>query len=329
VTGKRAATLVLVVAAAGTLAACGSGGGAGPGGGTGLEAALARVADTSGTRSLITYDDTAALVKLAAGNIYETSGYARLIGNGASALIAFASMVQSQAGINVPGEQYAISAGEPPATVGLLAGGQNAAQVTQKLTGQGWKRQGQRLVMLPLSLSNALDGETAGWLSQVQPTGSDVVYGQPQANLSLVGAPSGQTLEQDPRINALANCVGDVVAADITSVYPLSTLKPAEVAVGVTRPASNAAVPHAVVCVSWATSAAAGQYAVALHQAISSGVSGRLDERWSAVLHDASVATIGGSQNVVEWQAQTPQGVLTVFNMLYSLDLPALAGSQV
>jgi hypothetical protein len=307
------------------LAACGSGGGAGPGGSTGLEAALARVADTSSMRSFITYDDTAALVKTA-GSAYAVSGYTRLIGNGASALIPFSPTVQSQAGINVLGEQYAISAGQPPATVGLLAGGQNAAEVAKKLTGQGWKRQGQRLVMLPLSLSNPLDGETVGWLSQVQPTGSDVVYGQPQADLSLAGAPSGQTLGQDARISELANCLGDVVAADITSMYPLSTLKPSEVAVGITRPASNATVPHAVVCVSWPSSAADSQYAAALQKALSSGYSLRYDERWSAILRGASVTTVGGSQNVVQWQAQTPHDVLTVFDMLYSLDLPALTG---
>lgn len=53
------------------------------------------------------------------------------------------------------------------------------------LTGQGWKRKGQRLVLEPLNLSDSLDGETGGWLSQVQSAGSDAVCGQPQTDLSL------------------------------------------------------------------------------------------------------------------------------------------------
>jgi hypothetical protein len=318
---------VLAVAAAGALAACGSGGGAASGGGTGLEAALSRLADTSNNRSLITYDDTAALVKLS-GNTLSATGYAPLIGNGVGSLIADASTVQSLAGINLLGEQYGISAGVPPATVGVVAGGQNAALVTRKLVGQGWKRQGQRLVMLPLNLNNELDGETTGLLSLVQPTGSDVVFGLPKGNLSQAGTPAGETLEQDPRISALASCLGNVVAADITNEDPFTTLKPSEVAAGVTTPASNAAVAHAVVCVAWPSSGTAARYTSALRQALATGSSQRTRERWSAMLRDASVTTIGGSQNVVQWQAQTPQGALTVLDMVDSADLPGLPSSR-
>jgi hypothetical protein len=323
---KRTVTGVIAVAAMGALAGCGSGGGVAPGGGAGLEAALSRVADTSGNRDFITYDDTAALVKLT-GKTLSASGYAELIGNGTGGLIAYASTVQSLAGINLLGEQYGISAGLPPATVGVVAGGQNAALVTRKLTAQGWKRQGQRLIMLPLNLNNTLDGDTGGMLSQVQPTGSDVVFGLPKANLSQAGTPAGETLAQDPRISALANCLGNVVAADITTDYPFSTLKPVAVAIGVTEPPSNAAVAHAVVCVAWSSSGTATRYTSALRQALSSGSSPRTHQRWSAILRDASVTTIGGSQNLVEWQAQTPQGVLTVLGMLETADLPGLPSS--
>jgi hypothetical protein len=123
---KRAVSGDLAVAAMGALAACGSGGGAASGEGSGLEAALSRLADTSNNRSLITYDDTAVLVKLT-GNIISGSGYAPLIGNGVGELMADASTVQSLARINLLGERYGISAGQPPASVGVVAGGQNAA----------------------------------------------------------------------------------------------------------------------------------------------------------------------------------------------------------
>jgi hypothetical protein len=89
-------------------------------------------------------------------------------------------------------------------------------------------------------------------------------------------------------------------------MYPGSALNSAELAVGVTRPASNAAVPHAVVCVAWPSSAAASHYTSALHQALSSGISVRDQKPWSQILRAVSVTTIGGSQNVVQWRGQTP-----------------------
>jgi hypothetical protein len=109
-------------------------------------------------------------------------------------------------------------------------------------------------------------------------------------------------------------------------VYPQSPLKPAAVATGVTRPASNAAVPHAVVCAAWPSSSTASRYAAALHQALSSGSSLRANQRWSAILRGTSVTIMGGSQNLVQWQAQTPQGALAVFQMVDAADLPALPG---
>jgi hypothetical protein len=309
------------VAAGALVSACGSGGG-GSGGGTGLDAALSRVADNSNTRSLVLYDDTAALVKLAGKRL--GTGYGPLAGTGAGGLQSYFAVIQGQAGLRPLDEHYAISAGSPPAAVGILVGGQNADQVTRGLTRQGWKRDGARLVMLPLNLSNPLDGETAGWLSQVQPTGSDVIYGQPQADLRQAGAPAGPTLAQNPQISALANCLGDVVAAAILAVYNTgAAVKPA-VAVGVSRPASNAAVPHAVACVAWPSSDAASRYAANLRQALASGKSLASNQPWSAIVRRASVTIVGGGQNVVEWQAQTPRSPLIVFQMIFNKDLPAL-----
>jgi hypothetical protein len=54
------------------------------------------------------------------------------------------------------------------------------------------------------------------------------------------------------------------------------------------------------------------------------GTSPRTHQRWSAILRDASATTIGGSQNLVESQARSPQGVLTVLDMPDTADLPGL-----
>jgi hypothetical protein len=320
---NRIASAVLAVATAGSLvSACGTGGG-GSGGGTRLDAALSRVADNSNTRSEVFYDDTAALVKVT-GKRLTAKGYGLLVGTGASGLQPYVEVIQGQADIRLLDEQYAISAGTPPRNVGLIAGGQNTSQVTRDLTRQGWKRRGNLLVMLPLNLSNALDGATAGWLSQVQASGSDVIYGQQQADLSQAGAPAGPTLAQNSQISALANCLGDVVAAGIFSPYDRgAAVKPA-VAVGVGRPASNTGVPREVVCVAWPNSGAASRYAANLRTALASGRSLAANRPWSAILRQASVTVVGGSQNLVEWRAQTPGSPLLAFQMIYDRDLPGL-----
>ena len=325
--------MALVVLAAGVLvSACGSGGPGGSGGsggaggfggGTGLTAALSRVADTGNTRSQIYYDHTAALVAVA-GKRLSAAGYSTLVGMGAGALQADEPLLQSQAGIQLTSEQYAISAGSPPRVVGFLAGGQNAAQVTRDLTRQGWKRRGDLLVMLPLNLLNSLDGSTGGALSLVEPTGSDVIYGNQRADLSEAEAPSGTTLAQDPLVSALATCLGNVAAAEIVSGYPGPAVKPAELAVGVSTPASNSAAPHVVACAAWSSPGAASGYAANLRRALSSGSSVSAGERWSALLRHASVTSIGGRQNVVGWQAQAPGRALAVFQLIDNEDLPAL-----
>lgn len=309
-----------VVAAGALVSACSSGG---SGAGSGLTAALSRIADTSNTRSSIDYDNTAALVALA-GKRISGKGYATLTGSGAAILQSAIPELQSQAAINMFDEQYSISAGQPPSVLGVLAGGQNSAQVTKGLTKQGWKKQGNQLVMLALNLENQLDSATGGQLARVQPSGSDVIYGMAQANLSQAGSPSGTTLAQDPLISAVANCLGNVVAAEITGKYSGPAQKPAAVAVGISSPSSSTAAPHVVACVAWPSSAAASKYAANLRKVLSSGFSPELDERWSAVLSHASVTSIGGSQNVVEWQAQTPGRAEEAFQLIESENLPAL-----
>jgi hypothetical protein len=225
----------------------------------------------------------------------------------------------------VLGEQYAISAGGVPRDVGVLDGGQDASLVTKDMMDQGWIQYGTRLAMEPLNVSNNLDGETAGSISQVQPSGSDVIFGNTQADLSQAGSPRGTTLARDPVISALANCLGDVVAATFMSGFQGPALKPAEFAVGVTRPASKTTVPRAVFCAAFASSGAASQFTADLRQALSSGLSQGFNEQWSHILRQASVTSVGGTQHVVRWRAQTPGNAAEVFSLVYD-DLPALPG---
>jgi hypothetical protein len=304
-------------------AGCSSGGS----GSSGLGTALARVSDTANNRGVIYYDNTAELVSLVGNSLGAGSkGYGQLRGLGASGLVSLLSTLPGDTGINVLGENYAISAGgSPPSSVTLIAGGQDASLVTGRMTKLGWKKDSDGTLIGPSALAAPGNGaEYAPFMAKVQTENSDVLFGGSSADLSQVGSPSGTTLAGDAGINALAACLGNVVAATMYGGPQAAiTAAPTEVAVGISQPASATATPHAVVCVSWPSQAAAGTYASNLRKALSTGLSLQLDQPFSAILPHATVTSVGGSAHVIEWQAD-PSNVQTVFEMLNSDSLPAL-----
>jgi hypothetical protein len=115
-----------------------------------------------------------------------------------------------------------------------------------------------------------------------------------------------------------------VVAAQIQVGGNLGGRNPVAVAIGVATPASNSATPHAVACVAWQSQAGAAQYVADARKALSSGVSVATNQPFSAVLSHPSVTSIGGSQNIVQWQADTPSRVDVIFQMYLDRDLPGL-----
>jgi hypothetical protein len=300
----------------------------GSGGGNSLQAALGRVSDTANTRTQIWYDDTAALVKLAGRAWASQTGFALLRGMGAFNLAPEAELLPAGPGINLLNEDYAISAGQPPREVGLVEGGQDAGRIKSGLSRLGWKPAGGKLVAPP---AGSVRGSTAAGpsytlhLAQVMVSGADVSYGDSQADLSQIGQPSGQTLAQDPRISALADCLGNVVASSIGIYNGGEQPAPAEVAVGIRSPASNTAAPRAVACVSWPSAAAASTYQANLRKALlGGGMSLTRDEPFSRLLTRATLHNVGGAQHVIAWQAATPGNAILVFSLLASEDLPAL-----
>jgi hypothetical protein len=318
------ASAIIVLAC--SLGSCSSGsGGSGPIAGSSLQAALSHVADTPATRAAIAYDDTSALVQLAGTDPGATKGFAQIRGWGAASLADMMVSLSGDTGISVFGEDYSITAGNPPQALTLLHGGQDASLVTSSLTKLGWKQNGGMLVgpAYPAGGSgNATD--YALQLHVVQASGSDLTFGGSAANLSQIGSPSGSTLAGDPLVAALASCLGDVVAAQVQVGGDLGGRNPVAVAVGVAAPASNAATPHAVACVAWPSQAGATQYAADARKALSSGSSLATNQPFSAVLANPSVTSIGGSQHIVQWQADTPGRADRIFQMYLDRDLPGL-----
>jgi hypothetical protein len=317
---------ITVVVVAGTLGGCSGGSAQGGSGGTGLDTALANVADTAVTRAQISYDDTAGLVRLSGANPGTTKGFAVLRGWGASSLMDLSAQLSGDTGISVFTEDYAISAGNPPRTVTLLHGGQSASLVTSRLGKLGWKQDNGALAGPPPigGDGSEVTGLYALQMHVVRADGSDVRLGQSGTSTDQLGSPSGSNLASNPLIGALAGCLGDVVAAQFQAGGDLGGRSPAAVAIGVRRPASNTATPHAVVCVAWSGKAAATQYTADARKALSSGTSLATEQPYSDLLSHASVADIGGSQNIVQWQADTPHRADQIFQMYLTRDLPAL-----
>jgi hypothetical protein len=309
------------------LTACSGGGGV-----SGLQAALGHIASTSGNRSQIWYDDTAALVKLAGSSPASVKGFALLRGLGSSGLASLAAELPGPTGINVLREGYSISAGSPPAGVTLISGGQDASKISSDLIRLGWARKGGALVApAPASTSgNEFASTLSVYLGQVSAQGSGLVFGGRAAHLSQAGSPSGPTLAQDPVVSALAGCLGHVVAAWIGAYHAGPGLRPApsEVAVGVTSPASNASVPRVVGCAAWPTATAAASYRRDLGRALASGMSVSRGERFSDLLTHASVRDVGGREHVVAWHADTPGDAQLAIQLVQSTDLPGLPDCQ-
>ncbi len=324
-----AITVIALAVVLGTaLGGCSGGSGAGGSGGTGLDAALAKVADTPVTRAQVAYDDTAALVKLSGTSLGlgDLKGFAVLRGYGASSLMELAARLTSDTGINVFSEDYAISAGNPPRMVTLLHGGQSASVVTSRLGKLGWKQDNGALAGPSPASAPEATGLYALQMHVVRADGSDVRVGLSGASASQLATPSGSTLASDPLISALAGCLGDVVAAQVQVGGQLGGRNPTAVAIGVAAPASNTDTPHAVVCVAWSSPDGATQYTADARKALAGGKSLATDRPYTDYLKSGSVKNIGGSQNIVQWQADTPRRADQVFQMYLNRDLPALPG---
>ena len=319
---SRAIYASIVVLLAGAVGGCSSGGASG---GDSLDAALAHIADTAATRSQIAYDNTAELVKLSGSGLGAIKGFGVLRGWGAPSLGGFLGVLTGDTGVSLLKEDYSITGGNPPQAVTLVSGGQSGSLVTSHLTKLGWKQNGGMLVGPPFTDGGSQKaGQYALPMHVVKTTGSDVTFGGSGANLSQVGTPHGSTLASNAVIKALASCLGDVVAAQIGVGGDLGGGHPVAVAVGIRTPSSNSATPRAVACVAWSSQAGATKYTAQARKALSSGLSVATNQPFSALLSHPSVTDIGGSQHVVEWQADTSSRADLIFQMYEQMDLPAL-----
>jgi hypothetical protein len=322
----RKSVLVIAVASALMFAPSGCGGGADTSdsdgaSASGLIGALARIAATDNTRLAVNYDDTPALLELA-GSDSPRQGFGMLALVGAPNLANLASAIEKDVRLAPRRATYTVSAGQPPNSVGLIAGGQNGEDVSGALTKLGWTRDGDNLVAPSLSSVEQRAASYALQLSQVRVDDAEIVYGSMKAELADAGRPSGPTLADDRRIRALADCLGDVVAAQIVAERAVGDSS--AVAVGVQRPAAKSDPPRSVVCVSWRDQSTAKTYQTEVTAALADGRSLASNREYAELIRSPEVINVGGDEHVVRWRGDTPQTAL-VFRMLAARDLPGFA----
>ncbi|MBT8225708.1 MAG: hypothetical protein HKP61_03695 [Dactylosporangium sp.] len=288
---------------------------------SGLRQALDRVASNADTRIRISYGDVAGLVAIAGKAWDAQAGFAPLRTMGADQIGPYVQNAVDETGIALLSADYAVSAGGGSTAVGLLSGGQNDGRISDTLTQLGWTGDNDHLTA-PETVSEAAARPYAQILAQVKADGDDVIYGQRGAKLSTAGDPSGKTLAEDARIGALADCLGDVVAAQIEGVGGPN--QRTAIAVGVRRPKDNDAVPNAVICTAWSKEEAAARYASLATAATSSGTS-TTGTAYSELLRGALIERVGGDHNIVSLRADSPDNALLVFQLQARGDIPGLA----
>ena len=315
-------------------------------GDTGLRQALSKVAANSTTRTWVSYDATGKLTALV-GKKLTVAGFGALLLQGTN-LGPEAQNLADDTGIAPLDADYGISAGLPPNTVSILVGGQHADRLGSALTKSGWTKNGDRYVApAPNTITDERRIIYALDLAQVHPDGSDVIFGRSKADLGAAGHPDGKSLADDQPTAALADCLGDVVVAQMATNYKspimssrltpaqqsaMAKLRPAgiqfdkltEVAVGVRTPKSASDPPRAVVCTAWADQSAADGYAAAVPGVLADGKSLASNEPYAQLLHNPETKTESGSAHVVQWSADEAKGAAQIITMLQKGDLPGL-----
>ncbi|MBN1174199.1 MAG: hypothetical protein JXA67_18655, partial [Micromonosporaceae bacterium] len=288
----------------------------------GLQRALNRVALTEDTRTHISYGETAALVSLAGDDWSETKGFAELRTMGADQIGPYAMQAAEDIGIALAKADYAISAGSGAKSIGVISGGQQRDKVIGGLTRRGWTQQAADVLAAPESVAEtAAVRQYVQMLGRVKIDDGDIMYGPSGTDLLAMGDPSGKALLDDARIAALADCLGDVVAAEIEAVSGPNGRS--AIAIGVRRPKNNSATPNSIICTAWSGSSESSRYASLASAALNSGKA-TTGQAYSEVLRGAVVEPKGGRDNIVSLHGDTPDGPLVAFQLYARGDVPGL-----
>lgn len=286
---------------------------------TKLVAALATVRATDETAVLVEYGDVAAVRELQAA---DRQRFRALEGYGYSDLAGQAPVLAERVGFDPRRASEAVRVGTPPKWAGVLRMPVDVARVNSEFERLGAKRADEAGATTWITAEDDqvdLAGPVAelgivSGFNRVRVAADSIAFAPSGAALARVVEPGGSTLAQEAAVLAPAACLGDVVAAVITT-------RPSPIAVGVR--ASGDRVEE-VVCVPSGAPAE-----------LRDRVRARLDdvrpERgpvWSTVLRDAEAEVPGDQAGVVRVVVPAGPGATVgrVFQSLQRNELPALFG---
>lgn len=263
----------------------------------GLLGALAKVRATEQTAALVEYGDVAAVRDLMASD----ERFRTLAGFGYSDIATAATQLAEQVGIDPRAAGEAVRVGRPPTWAGVLRVEVDVAAVNGRFDGFGAKRADEAGATTWITAGDdevestgpfARMGVVSGF-NKVRVAADSVAYAPSGRALTWVVDAGGSTLAGHEVVGALAACLGDVVAAVLTTT-------PTPLAAGVRRSGEE------VACATTDDPAAARGRVGAK---VSSPTAPRGGRPWTAVLPDARVEVPTDRAGVVRVVAPTAPGV--------------------
>ena len=256
---RRAATVAIAAVAlalAAALTACSSS--SGSGGSSGLQQAMASTSGGSAATAEFQYGNMARLRELGIVDakrkpVIDTR-WQQVVGYGSGQFLSLAIGLKKVIALDLLAADSTVMIGTPPNTAIRISGGVDKAAMTAKLKSLGAEP---RTFGSTTGLSLAADNEinrtpalaNSGLVNQLDQVVVD--------DDSMTSSPNGATLQQalgrgtslldTGAYHDLADCLGDVIAADIRPA-PASDTSTAEFAVGVRDPGSKSGVDHEVLC---------------------------------------------------------------------------------
>lgn len=324
----RIIAILLVVAA---LVGCTDGGRSNGGGSesqkqSGLVAALSKVRATDSTRKYVAYGNLGAIRTLAE---VDPARFMTLQVFGAGGLGPWSPLISQDLGFDPLSFQESLSAGVPADWAEILWGNYDVHAVNDRFAAFGIERSdSDGMTTWTVDADNRnrdpgpfamIAGEKKFNIVRTQP--GSFTYAIRRDTLAWITDPGEHTLAKDPTIEALATCLGDVVAAVIDREGRLTQT----LAVGIRAPSASDVT--AVICVAPGTRDQAEEIRRTASAKLTNGTA-QSEQPWSELLPGALTELTGDTHSVVRIIAKLgtdlPPGA--VVRELYATELPELLG---
>ncbi len=291
---------------------------------SGLRGALARAGADGNTRAYVEYGDVARLTALAK----DGKRFLGISGYGYGPIASTSRVMADELGFDPAAMDGGLVVGRPPDQAGVLWGDYDVDALDRELAGRGIPAEDSRGGRRWTSAADKeikLDGPLAGVartseLNDIRTAPGSFAYSSARAGLDLVTAPGGGTLADDPLMRRLSRCLGDVVAAVVTTAEGDATTY----AVGIRAPSARDVTE--VACLAPGGDPKAVRDRVARELEDGSAPSTR--QPWRELLPHASADLVQFGLIVrIEAKPGPDDPVGRVMQMLQTRDLAALAGS--